>query len=112
MTLEEMQSKRPSDEAVDRMVTLVKDMANRADTDSKSWLDEANFIVTLLPQYVDPDLAAAREIVALDYEAGNVLDETHRKNWSDMCRRGYYDNGKLIKYAFAGIKHGRKEASK
>lgn len=65
----------------DRMVALVRSMADRYDNgrsddesvarDAYPWMREARAIVADLPKPVDPDLLLAREIVAEEYGDGS-----------------------------------------
>lgn len=82
-----------SDELVDRMVALVREMASEG-------YDRASDIVAKLPQPVDPDLLEAREIACA--EVPSWAAEQKRR-----CRQGTYDGNLLIVLALAGVRRGR-----
>lgn len=87
-------------EHVERMEALVRRLAGAGDVAAMT--AEARAIVETLPEPIDPDLLAAREIVAGVWK---------RDGWSEESAagmtKGVYDSYNTVKAALAGIKHGR-----
>ena len=91
------------DAVVERLIALARNVATNRMNGTHN---EANAIVALLPEPVDPDLIEAREELASFYEAGGIAIHVPAKDCENI-RAGLCDDRADVKGFLAAIKRGR-----
>lgn len=102
-----------SQEVVERMVVFVRRMADPNGERCGSTA-EARAIVALLPEPVDPDLVAGREMLAKFYEADNERrgNEHYYSSMIADVRAGLKDDTPPVLFAVHALKQSRELAAK